>query len=128
MLPWWERSASALMMREMAHWKRHRFGRWVWRADRRVVGLVGLLAVDEGVELAWFLDPACWGRGYATEAASAAVGFAFGTLGLDSVTAKTEIDNARSRAVMERLGMVYERDLVHAGLPHQLFRLTNSSS
>ena len=31
--------------------------------------------------------------------------------------------NAASRAVMEKLGMTYERDLEHAGLPHVLYRL-----
>jgi RimJ/RimL family protein N-acetyltransferase len=28
-----------------------------------------------------------------------------------------------SRRVMEKLGMAYERDVVHAGLPHVLYRL-----
>ena len=130
MLPEWDWAGGvhARLIREMDHWRRHRFGRWVWRVDGRIVGMVGLLAVDEGVELAWFLDPACWGRGYATEAARSSAAFAFDELGVDSITARTEPANARSRAVMERLGMVCEAEIEHAGLPHLLFRLTKSAS
>ncbi|MET9340349.1 GNAT family N-acetyltransferase [Nonomuraea sp. NPDC003804] len=34
-------------------------------------------------EIAWRLGRAAWGRGYATEAATAALDFAFDRLGLD---------------------------------------------
>jgi RimJ/RimL family protein N-acetyltransferase len=47
----------------------------------------------------------CWGRGYATEAARAALGFAFNRLGWNEVVAMTAVPNLRSRRVMERLGM-----------------------
>ena len=121
----------AMLVREAEHWKRNRFGRWVWRdaATRAVVGLVGLLRVDaDEVELAWFIDAERWGEGLATEAALASVRHAFGELGLPELTAKTLPDNAASRAVMERCGMTYERDVLHAGLPHVLYRLRNPSS
>ena len=43
-------------------------------------------------------------------------------LKLDSVVAQTVEVNHASRAVMEKLGMSHERDVVHAGLPHVLYR------
>jgi ribosomal-protein-alanine N-acetyltransferase len=52
-----------------------------------------------------------------------AVRVAFAVLELDDVVAYTVPANAASRAVMEKLGMVYEGDIVHAGLPHVLYRL-----
>jgi RimJ/RimL family protein N-acetyltransferase len=59
----------------------------------------------DDVELAWRLARDAWGHGYATDAARVAIGVAFGPLGLDEVVAFTTVDNLRSQAVMERLGM-----------------------
>jgi ribosomal-protein-alanine N-acetyltransferase len=57
------------------------------------------------VEIGWRLATACWGHGYATEAARAALAFGFNALGLDEIVALTAPDNLRSRRVMERIGM-----------------------
>jgi RimJ/RimL family protein N-acetyltransferase len=57
------------------------------------------------VEIGWRLAFEHWGYGYATEAAQAALGFGFGTLGFSEVVSFAAATNHRSRAVMERLGM-----------------------
>lgn len=84
------------------------------------------------VEIGWRLDPRYWGHGYATEAARTALEFAFGSLGLDEVVAFTAAGNARSRAVMERLGMHRDPsdDFDHPSVPegsplrrHVLYRI-----
>lgn len=84
------------------------------------------------VEVGWRLARTAWGRGYATEAARAAVGFAFERLGLAEVVSFTVPGNTRSRAVMERLGMTrdpaddFDHPLIAAGHPlcrHVLYRL-----
>jgi ribosomal-protein-alanine N-acetyltransferase len=59
------------------------------------------------LEVGWRLRRSAWGRGYATEAGRAALGFAFEALGRDEVVSFTVTGNHRSRAVMERLGMRY---------------------
>jgi RimJ/RimL family protein N-acetyltransferase len=102
------------------------------------VGFVGLsipafsAAFTPCVETGWRLGRDWWGRGYATEAATAALRFGFGTLGLGEIVAYTARGNSRSRAVMERLGMTYDPadDFVHPQLPddeplrfHVLYRL-----
>ena len=69
------------------------------------------------VELLWFIHPDYWNRGYATEMAREAVRVAFDVLELDDVISFTVHGNAASRAVMEKLGMTYERDVEHVGLP-----------
>ena len=78
------------------------------------------------VELAWRLDRRFWGRGIASEAARAALGFAFARLNLSEVVAYTVPENRRSRAVMERIGMVRDDqgDFDHPLLPegHRLCR------
>jgi RimJ/RimL family protein N-acetyltransferase len=66
--------------------------------DRRGFGFWAL-------EVAWRLARTAWGHGYATEAARAVLEYGFGPLGLPEIVAVTMAGNARSRAVMERIGM-----------------------
>jgi RimJ/RimL family protein N-acetyltransferase len=47
---------------------------------------------------------------------------AFEELALDDIVAYTMPDNRASRRVMEKLGFGFERDIVHAELPHVLYR------
>ncbi|MDI4663626.1 GNAT family N-acetyltransferase [Xanthobacter autotrophicus] len=117
LMPVPDRAASdAVADRAEAHFARHGFGLWVVEAPgvTDFAGYTGLVHVpyDEhftpAVEIGWRFDPAFWGRGYATEAARAALRFGFETLGLKEVVAITVPANRRSRAVMERLAMVQD--------------------
>ena len=63
-------------------------------------------------EVGWRFSPAAWGRGYATEGATAALDQAFTTLGLDEVVSVPQADNPASRRVAERLGMTLAREVV----------------
>ncbi len=56
-------------------------------------------------EIGWTVDPLLWGRGYATEAAQAMLGFAFGEEGAHRVVAFCNANNRASARVMEKLGM-----------------------
>ncbi|MBB3011574.1 GNAT family N-acetyltransferase [Cupriavidus alkaliphilus] len=117
----------------------------VWVAERRAddtfLGFVGLhepaatLPFAPCVEIAWRLARHAWGQGYATEAARGALAYGFSRLGLDEIVAFTTLANARSRAVMERLGM--RQDAVgfdhpalppqHPLRPHCLYRLPRAA-
>ena len=55
-------------------------------------------------EVGWGLRKAYWGQGYAFEAASASIDYAFDRLGWDSVTHLIADDNVASQALAERLG------------------------
>lgn len=89
------------------------FGLWAVEVPGEVgfVGLVGLSVPQfdasflPAVEVGWRLAFDHWGRGYATEAASASITYGFDDIGLDEVVAFTAAVNTRSRAVMERLEM-----------------------
>ena len=63
---------------------------------------------EECVEIGWRIAREHWGRGYATEAALAVLRFGFERLGLAEIVAFTAVGNARSRRVMEKLGMTHE--------------------
>jgi RimJ/RimL family protein N-acetyltransferase len=108
---------EGFLERQMELWSTSGFGLWL-AADRttgRAIGFVGLSvprfmpAILPAVEVGWRLDPAFWGRGYATEGASAALDQAFGTLGLETVCSLPQTANPRSMRVAERLGMKPER-------------------
>lgn len=82
-------------------------------------------------EIGWRLARSAWGRGYATQAARAALAFGFGELGLAEIVSFTALANARSIAVMERLGMRRDGGFDHPRLPaghrlqrHVLYRIS----
>ena len=58
-----------------------------------------------GIEIGWRLARPAWGRGYATEAALAAMDYGFGVMGRPEIVAVTMARNLRSQAVMRRIGM-----------------------
>jgi len=101
------------MTRIIEAFQRRGFGRWaVVRKDNgALTGYCGLAFGHEeiGVELAYLFARSEWGRGLATEAASACLRYGFERLGLDSIAALTRHENTRSRRVMERLNMKYMR-------------------
>jgi RimJ/RimL family protein N-acetyltransferase len=73
-----------------------------------IVGFVGFRPFFDPPELQllYGLLPSHWSRGYATEAAAAAIDYAIGVLGLDEVRAATDAPNTASMAVLARLGMI----------------------
>ena len=104
----------------------------------KFIGYTGLeipgqdLPFMPAVEVGWRLAQDAWGHGYASEAARAAVAFGFEQLGLEEIVSFTAVQNDRSRAVMERIGMSRDpsEDFEHPGLPeghplrlHVLYRL-----
>lgn len=94
------------------------------------IGFVGLQvpAFDADftpcVEVGWRLARAYWGFGYASEAATASLSYAFDLVGLDEVVSFTVLKNVRSRRVMERIGMKESGEFDHPSLPqgHKLER------
>jgi RimJ/RimL family protein N-acetyltransferase len=73
---------------------------------------------DAQAEIGYTLDPARWGRGYATEAARAVVGYLFGMLKKHRVTASADPRNGSSLAVLERLGFRREAHFPKSILMH----------
>ena len=126
--------------REAVRLARLGFGLWAVeeRSSGDLVGRVGVRPTDRSLpfpmtlELAWRLRVSSQGLGYATEAAAAALTYAFTELDAREVVAFTAAINTRSRAVMERLRMDYDatRDFDHPRLqpndplrPHVLYRI-----
>lgn len=81
------------------------------KADGALVGGLGLSSTGDEipggphVEIGWILGRSHWRQGYAFEAASACLAYAWSTLGLRQVIGYTSSINTPSRALMQRLGM-----------------------
>jgi RimJ/RimL family protein N-acetyltransferase len=83
------------------------------RADGAFLGMCGVHHQEtypDDLEVAWRLAHAYWGKGYATEAASAWLDHAFDVLGVPRVISITDRLNVRSLAVMRRLGMGFDHE------------------
>ena len=84
------------------------------RETGNVIGFTVVIAVDfdahfaPATEIGWRLVPSAWRHGYATEAARALAKRAFEVLRLNEIVAFSVAGNARSRAVMRRLGMTHD--------------------
>jgi RimJ/RimL family protein N-acetyltransferase len=114
------------------------WGLWAVEHDGRFLGFTGLNPVGfeplvGATEIGWRLARHAWGHGFATEAARAALSYAFDELGLDEVVSFTATTNLRSMAVMERLGMTrdggFDHPAIAAGHPlraHVLYRVARS--
>ncbi|MDX2142701.1 MAG: GNAT family protein [Rhodospirillaceae bacterium] len=107
-------------------------GRGVWvfhtRSDGMFTGYAGILPyMADGLnehELLYAVPFLEWGKGYATEMATAVTENIFNASRLSEIVAMTLPTNAKSRRVMEKLGFDFERDMKKAGLDHVLYRLT----
>lgn len=81
------------------------------KADGAFLGFCGIkpgaadTPIEGRMEIGWRFAARHWGRGYAREAAQACLGWAWANTPEDSVWAITNIGNARSWGLMERLGM-----------------------
>jgi 3-dehydroquinate dehydratase / shikimate dehydrogenase len=106
--------------------------------NAKFIGFIGLAEptfiahFTPAVEVGWRLAYEYWGRGYATEGALEVLKYGFETLNLTEIVSFTATQNARSRAVMKRIGMHYDPkdDFDHPKLPegdrlrrHVLYRL-----
>ncbi len=137
------RDSDVLVDRIEAGFARHGFGLWALEVETsgEFIGFTGLAVPDfetsftPTVEIGWRLARSAWGKGYATEAGRAVLDVAFLELLVAELVSFTAESNARSRAVMERLGLTrdpagdFDHPNIAPGHPlchHVLYRITES--
>jgi len=116
------------------HFQEHGFGFWAVEIPEiaKFAGFIGLgvprfdAHFTPCVEIGWRLAAEHWGHGYASEGATAVLDYGFRELGLSEIVSFTSKHNARSRRVMERIGMTLaeSEEFDHPALPadHRLVR------
>jgi ribosomal-protein-alanine N-acetyltransferase len=82
----------------------------------KIIGTGGILEKDidsrNQFEIIYVLAKSAWGKGFATEIASALKDYAFNQLSLKRVTALIDPDNVKSEIVATKIGLRYEKDTV----------------
>jgi ribosomal-protein-alanine N-acetyltransferase len=102
---------NAWVRRSLDSYAEHGFGRYalLLKESGELVGDCGIIrmnvAGDDVNDLGYILHHEHWGKGFATEVASAIKEYAFDTLRLDSLHANMPHDHHASRRVAEKIGM-----------------------
>jgi RimJ/RimL family protein N-acetyltransferase len=126
-----EEEAERELRYGLSHWRAHGFGPWIVEEGGRTVGLLEVhytgpgvtgLAPDE-VEVGWMTVEAERRRGFAPEAARAAIDDAFERLRPPWIVAYIRPENAVSIRIAERLGFQHVADgLTRSGDPMRIYR------
>ena len=124
--PVMNRAEVAEFIERLQHRARHGHTFWAMerKEDGRVIGFTGVIrgeapAIENELEIGWRVARDCWRKGYAHEAAAATLEWIWANRPGERAVAITAVGNARSRALMEKLGMAYQqgRDFDHPKVP-----------
>ncbi|VEP15725.1 putative acetyltransferase [Hyella patelloides LEGE 07179] len=96
---------------------------------KQLIGFCGLLPwkfeAKIEIEIAYRLATAYWGKGFATEAATAVRDHAWQKLGIKNLFCIIAPENRRSIRVAQKLGMIYQKDAVVYGLKVKIYRVSH---
>lgn len=112
--------ARSFVEASLANFEQHGYGLWLAfaREGRCFVGFAGFLRSEgEAPSLIYGVHPDFWGKGYATEVASAVLSFALERLAVPVVKADVDEPNVLSVRVLEKLGMRRTGRTIVAGRP-----------
>ena len=126
------------------HFQDHGFSLYAveLKSTHEMIGWTGLMIPSfeshftPAVEIGWRLASEHWNKGYATEAATAVLGYAFTTLNFNEVVSFTVVNNKASRRVMEKIGLQYHShddfdhpkiSIEHPLCRHVLYRLSKNA-
>jgi RimJ/RimL family protein N-acetyltransferase len=111
-----------------AHQEQHGYSLWaaVEKETGRLVGACGLYRLEGGpeVEVGYHLARAVWGKGYATEGASACLQYGFQRVGLERIVGVVDPNNHASRRVLEKIGLRFEKMARHYNRDVRYFAAT----
>lgn len=106
------------------------FGPWAVMHEGQLIGYAGLdiRIIDnvEQVQITFRLAKEYWGKGLATELATAVRDYAFNTLRLHSIIAIINPSNVASERTLTKIGMQFEKAAIYGGLPLYIYHISNS--
>ncbi len=109
------------------HWEHYGYGDWavVLSSGQMMIGWAGLQYLPElgETEVGFLFNRPYWGKGYATEAALAALSFGFERLSLEQIIALVHPGNLASRRVIEKCGLRHKENITLWGIELMRFRI-----
>ncbi len=116
---WTDEQIQAFVGRQLKAYRERGFCRWklIEKASSELIGFcgVGYWKNSTEEEMGWWVARHLWGRGLATEAATAALGDAFERVGFDRLIAVADRENVASIRIMRKLGLTFDREFEAEG-------------
>ena len=112
--------ARSFIETSLSNFEQHGYGLWLafTRETTTLIGFAGFLRSKEGLPtLIYGIHPSFCAKGFATEAASAVLSYAFDKLALPQVKADVDEPNLISIHILDKLGMKRTRSAIVAGRP-----------
>lgn len=128
---WSEDKARHKMQSNYEHWQLHGHGQWLFfsQENYEFVGRGGIRKVtidkQKEIELGYALMPNFWGQGLAVEIGKKALSIAFQEFNYQSVVCYALQNNQRSQRVMQKIGFLFEDNILLANRSHVLYRYQN---
>lgn len=114
----------------VGRWKERGFGLWCVAEKNLGVmsGYCGFQYLDQtpAIEIVFAFHENAWGKGFATEAAKAALRYGFENLQLEKVFAATHPENTASRRVLEKIGMAFKERATHYEIDAVTYLISHS--
>src|SRR5262249_22129043 len=128
------KDAAGVITRSIEYFGKLGYGLWAIRpamappGGDHIIGFCGFwyFRHPPELELIYGLVPAYWGKGLATEAATAMIKYGFEKLRFESIVGSTDAANARSVLVMERAGMTLIKRAIVGGLDTIFYEISLS--
>lgn len=99
--------AEKMLERVFENYEKNGFSRYavVEKSSGKLIGSCGFVLLNNGeIELGYLFAKDSWGKGFATEAATACVEYGFEKLGFKKLVALTDIDHTETHKVLEKAG------------------------
>ncbi|MFQ3231374.1 GNAT family N-acetyltransferase [Reinekea sp.] len=110
------------------HWQLYGFGFWLVEEieTKKLVGRIGIWHPDgwPGTEIGWGISPEFWGKGYAKEAALAAMKWGFENLAVDELISVIHPENKASKNLALAVGESYSHNEDVFGKPSEIYKIT----
>jgi ribosomal-protein-alanine N-acetyltransferase len=94
------------------------------KEENKLIGWCGFGPLEfepSEIEIYYGLSRDYWGKGFATEAAKALLDYGFGLIGLDKIVAIVMPENIASKKVIEKMGMIYQKQVKNLTVKYKTF-------
>jgi RimJ/RimL family protein N-acetyltransferase len=111
----------------------NQIGRWIMveKATGNVLGWAGLKYIRQTMnstshfyDVGYRLKQKHWGKGFASEAAQAALAYGFNQLNLTEIIGITAIENQASANILKKIGLQFINQFVEDGMQCNWFKIT----